>query len=59
MRFIAQYPSQMSITNIKTADNSAVCKLVDNILDAKRTDPDADASELENEIDQVVYSWYN
>ena len=58
MRFIAQYASQIPIPNTKTADNSAVSKLVDEILDAKRIDPHADVSELENEIDQVVYSLY-
>ena len=28
-------------------------------LTAKRTDPDADVSTLENEMDQMVYSLYN
>ena len=32
---------------------------VDKILDAKDTDPDADVSELENEIDQIVYLLYD
>ena len=32
---------------------------VDRILASKRTDPDADITELENEIDQMVYSLYN
>ena len=32
---------------------------VDQILDAKRTDPDADVSELENEVDQLVYLLYD
>ena len=31
---------------------------VDQILDAKRTDPGADVSELENKIDQIVYLLY-
>ena len=33
--------------------------LVNQILAAKRADPDVDVSELENEIDQVVYSLYD
>ena len=33
--------------------------LVDQILDAKRTDPIADVSELENEVDQLVYLLYD
>ena len=32
---------------------------VDQILAAKRTDPDADVSDLENEIDQIVYLLYD
>ena len=32
---------------------------VDQILAAKDTDPDADVSELEKEIDQIVYLLYN
>ena len=32
---------------------------VDKILDAKNTDPDADVSELEKEIDQIVYLLYD
>ena len=32
---------------------------VDQILDAKRTDPGADVSELENKIDQIVYLLYD
>lgn len=33
--------------------------LVDKILEAKRTNPDADTSDLENEIDKLVYELYN
>ena len=36
-----------------------IIELVDQILDAKRTNPDADVCELENEIDQIVYSLYD
>ena len=38
---------------------SQIETLVDRILAAKRTDPDADVSALENEIDQLVYLLYN
>ena len=37
----------------------SIINFVDQILDAKRTDPDADVSELENEIDQIVYLLYD
>ena len=59
VRFIAQYVSQIPIPNTKLADKSSISKLVDKILSAKRTDPNADVSELENEIDQIVYSSYD
>ena len=59
VRFIAQCASQIPIPHTKTANNSAISKLVDKILCAKRSDPDADVSALENKIDQVVYSLYD
>ena len=34
-------------------------KIVNQILSAKHTDPDADVSPLENEIDKRVYELYN
>ena len=36
-----------------------IISLVDEIFDAKRTNPDVDASELEKEIDQIVYLLYD
>ena len=36
-----------------------IIELVDQILDAKRTNLDADVCELEDEIDQLVYELYN
>ena len=33
--------------------------LVDKILEAKRKDPDADTSNLENEVDKLVYTLYD
>ena len=36
-----------------------IIKIVDQILDAKRTNPDADVSAFEKEIDSLVYSLYN
>ena len=37
----------------------SIINLVDQILDAKRTDPDAAVSELEKEVDQIVYLLYD
>ena len=59
VRFIAQYVSQIPIPTIKPAQQAPISKIVDRILAAKRPDPDADVSELENEIDQLVYLLYN
>ena len=36
-----------------------IIELVDQILDAKHTDPNADTSNLENKIDKLVYELYN
>ena len=59
VRFIAQYVSQIPIPTIKPAQKASISKLVNQILATKRTNPDADVSELENEIDQIVYSLYD
>ena len=44
-------------TNQHLATQMEAC--VDQILDAKRTDPDADVSELEKTVDQLVYLLYD
>ena len=59
VRFIAQYVSQIPIPSIKTAQKTSISEMVNQILAAKRIDPDADVSELENEIDQIVYLLYD
>jgi hypothetical protein len=59
VRFIAQYVSQIPIPSIKPAQKASISKLVNQILAAKRTDPDADVSELENTVDQIVYFLYD
>jgi hypothetical protein len=46
-------------SKIPAAEQQFFITLVNQILDAKRTNPDADVSELENEIDQIVYSLYD
>ena len=50
------------IPPVKEANQHLVTQIetrVDQILDAKRTDPDVDVSELEKEIDQIVYFLYD
>ena len=58
MRFIAQYVSQIPIPSIKPAQKASISKLVNQILATKRTNPDADVSDLEKRIDQIVYLLY-
>ena len=59
VRFIAQYVSQIPIPSIKPEQKVLIGKIVNQILDTKRTDPNADVSALENEIDQIVYLLYD
>ena len=59
VRFIAQYVSQIPIPPIKPAQKASISKIVNQILATKRTNPDADVSDLENEIDQIVYLLYD
>ena len=52
----------ISIPPVTEANHHLVTQienLVDQILSAKRTDPNANVSDLENEIDQIVYLLYN
>ena len=49
----------LPIPKIFTPDRSPFIDLVDHILMLKTAAPDADVSELENQIDQIVYSLYN
>lgn len=51
------YQIRESFDNAK--QQSTIIKLVDRIFDAKYADPNAHASNLANEINQVVYSLYN
>ena len=55
---IAQYVSQIPIAPIKPAQKASISKIVNQILAAKRTNPDADVSDLEKWIDQIVYLLY-
>ena len=52
----------ISIPPVTEANHHLVTQienLVDQILSAKRTDPNANVSDLENEIDQIVYLLYD
>ncbi len=58
LRFIAQYVSQIPIINATESQRTAIEKLVKKCLDAKKDDPNADTSELEKQIDHLVYKLY-
>ena len=49
----------MPVPQIAAAEQRPFIALVDEILEAKASDPQADTSELEEEIDWLVYDLYN
>ena len=49
---------KLPIPDVSPEKQAPIIELVDQILDAKRTNPNADISNLENEIDQIVYLLY-
>ena len=57
LEFKPMYVSPITIPD--PPENEGISALVSQILDAKRTDPDADVSELENTVDQLVYLLYD
>ena len=58
-RWINNYVKEFPIPEATCEQQALIIELVDQILDAKRTDPDADVSELENTVDQLVYLLYD
>ena len=58
-RWINNYVKDFPIPVVSREQQTGVIKLVNQILDAKHTDPNTDVTALENEIDRVVYSLYN
>jgi len=54
-----QYFEQIPIPKISHRDQDILTQLVDQILNAKKSDPNADTTALETEIDQMVYQLYN
>ena len=58
-RWINNYVKEFPIPEAACEQQAPIIELVNQILDAKHTDPDTDVSELENEIDQIVYLLYD
>ncbi len=62
VRFKSEFMKNFPIPPITDANQSIVKQIemqVDEILDAKHTDSEADTSSLEDEIDKLVYELYN
>jgi adenine-specific DNA-methyltransferase len=56
-----QYVELIHLPTITSSNQSTVSKIesfVDQILKIKKQDPDADTTELEREIDRLVYGLY-
>ena len=58
-RWINNYVKDFPIPVVSREKQTGVINLVNQVPDTKHTDPDADITALENEIDRVVYSLYN
>ncbi|RJQ38143.1 MAG: hypothetical protein C4550_07155 [Nitrospiraceae bacterium] len=59
--FIDVYPNNLKELPIRKASSKTQClikNLVDQILTAKKKDPNADTSALEKQIDEMVYALY-
>ena len=57
-RWINNYVKAFPIPEATCEQQALIIGLVDQILAAKDTDPDADVSDLEKQIDQIVYLLY-
>jgi len=58
-RWINNYVKEFPIPVVVHEQQIKIIEIVNQILDAKCSDPDADTSNLENEIDKLVYELYN
>ena len=59
LNFYPNDAKELPIPDVSSEQQPPIIELVDQILDAKRADTDADTSNLENEIDKLVYALYN
>ena len=59
LHFYPNDAKELPIPDVAPEKQTPIIELVDQILDAKRTDPDADISGYENEIDHLVYTLYD
>ena len=62
VRFKSEFMKSFPIPLITDANQhfaTQIEEIVDQILDAKQANPDSDTSDLENEIDTLVYALYD
>ena len=59
LNFYPNDAKELPIPDVVPEQQIPIVKLVNQILDSKRTDPDADSIKLEDEIDQRVYALYD
>ena len=59
LNFYPNSAKQLPIPNATLDQQMPVTRLANQILDTKRIDPNADVSQLEYEINQIVYSLYD
>ena len=59
LHFYPNDAKELPIPDVAPDQQIPIIEFVDQILDAKRADSDADTSDLENEIDKLVYKLYN
>ncbi len=59
LHFYPNDAKELPIPDVSPEQQIPITEHVDQILDAKHTDPEADTSDLENEIDKLVYELYN
>ena len=58
-RWINNYVKEFPIPVVAHEQQTEIIEIVNQILDAKHTSPDTDTSELEKEIDHLVYTLYD
>ena len=59
MRFFKQYVEQLPIKSIPPENQAVFIQKVEQILAARRTDPQADTAALETDLDRMVYQLYD
>ena len=59
IKWFGKYFDNIPIPQISIEEQQQIIELVNKILAAKKENPKADTSQLENEIDKLVYKLYN